>query len=237
MDGPRRFRLAVAIPAYDAAPTVEDVVRRARRVLPSVLVVDDGSRDATAGAAARGGAQVLRHPGNRGKGAALRTAFEHLFAKGFDAVATIDADGQHAPEEIPVLARGWQDGLDLVLGCRRAHFAAMCRIRRASNIVSSRWIGWMAGTTIADVQCGFRLYTRRLIDAVGFPEPGFEAESAVVVRAVQAGFRVGAVPIRRVIADGRATSHFRPLRDSWRIFRGVLCARRRAARLPRTAIE
>jgi glycosyltransferase involved in cell wall biosynthesis len=204
---------------------VEDVVRRARRIVSCVLVVDDGSRDATSEAARRGGARVLRHPENRGKGAALRTAFESLLPAGFDAIATVDADGQHAPEEIPLLCRGWEEGLDLVLGCRRDHFARMCLLRRASNIVSSMWIGWIAGTTIADAQCGFRLYTRRVIETVGLPEPGFEAESAVLVRTAQSGLRVGAVPISRVIADGRATSHFRPLRDSWRIFRGVLKAR------------
>src|SRR5437879_2690130 len=94
---------AAAIPAYEAALSVGDVVRRSLRILPLVLVVDDGSADATADEARRAGAEVHRFPVNRGKGASLLAAFEMLFGRGVDGVVTLDADGQHLPEEIPRL--------------------------------------------------------------------------------------------------------------------------------------
>ena len=221
------MKIAAAIPAYDAAASVGEVVRRTALVLGEVLVIDDGSADATAAAARAAGARVVSHPENRGKGQALATAFADLFGRGFDAVVTLDADGQHLPEEIPTLlaAVGETGGADLVIGSRDHLFAGMGRVRRTSNRWSSRLISAAAGLGLADVQSGFRLYTRRLIAATGFPEPRFEAESAVVVRAARRGFRVVAVPIRLGFADGRCTSHYRPLIDSLRIARAVTRAR------------
>jgi glycosyltransferase involved in cell wall biosynthesis len=218
-------RLAVAIPAYEAEDTAANVVRRALAINASVVVVDDGSRDGTGDAARACGVTVLTHEVNFGKGRALNTAFEHLFAEGFDAVATIDADGQHPPEELPKLLAPWRDGADLVLGTRAHLYRSMGRVRRASNGTSSWLISHVAGAELPDCQTGFRLYTRTLIETIGFPEPRFEAESAVLVRAVRSGFRVVGVPVRLDKADGRATSHYRPIVDSLRIAGAVARAR------------
>ncbi len=217
--------IAATIPAYQAEPYLGDVVLRTLAVLPDLLVVDDGSTDATAEAARRAGARVIRHARNRGKGTALQTAFNDLFARGFDAVVTLDADGQHLPEQIPVLIAAYREGADLVIGSRERLFADFHPIRRTSNRCSSYLISAAAGQTFADIQCGFRIYTRRLIQATGFAEPRFEAESAVVVRAVRLGFIVVAVPVRLGFADGRHTSHYRPVVDSCRIAGAVTRAR------------
>ena len=219
------MRIAAAIPAFQAGASVGDVVRRTREVLPEVLVVDDGSSDATAEAARGAGAELVAHPVNRGKGAALVTAFRTLFARGCDAVVTLDADGQHLPEEIPKLLEAARGGADLVLGTRDHLFAEMVAARRVANRLSSWAISWAAGQSLSDVQTGFRLYTRRLVEATGFPEARFDAESAVVVRASRRGFRIATVPVRLGFADGRTTSHYRPLVDSLRIARSVVRAR------------
>jgi glycosyltransferase involved in cell wall biosynthesis len=220
-------RIAVAIPAYEAVHSVGAVVTRARAIMPDVLVIDDGSGDGTAEAASAAGAEVHSFPHNRGKGAALSAAFAILFSRGFTGVVTVDADGQHLPEEIPRLLAV---DADLVLGTRDHLFAEMGTVRRFSNRLSSSAISWAAGQPLSDVQTGFRLYTRELIERTGFPETGFEAESAVVVRAVRRGLRVASTPIRLGKADGRGTSHYRPVPDSLRIAAGVLRARFWSAR-------
>jgi glycosyltransferase involved in cell wall biosynthesis len=217
-------RIAAAIPAYQAAPSVGDVVRGALELLPEVLVVDDGSTDGTAEAARRAGARVISFPANRGKGAALNAAFADLFGKGFDGVITLDADGQHLPSEIPKLLAVLGEG-DLILGVRDHLFGDMGAVRRASNRLSSKAISFAAGQRLNDIQTGFRFYSRRLIETVGFPESRFEAESAVVVRAARRGFRVVTVPVHLGFADGRTTSHYRPLMDSLRIASAVTRAR------------
>jgi len=218
-------RIAVAIPAFEAAAAVGVVVRRTAAMGFEVVVIDDGSRDGTGDAARACGVPVLTHDVNLGKGRALKTAFQYLFARGFEAVVTIDADGQHPPEEIPKLLAPWRDGADLVLGTRAHLYAAMGRVRRASNGTSSWLISHVAGATLPACQTGSRLYRRTLIEALGFPEPRFEAESAVLVRAVRQGFRVVGVPVRLDEADGRATSHYRPIVDSLRIASAVTRAR------------
>jgi len=218
-------RFAVAIPAFEAALTLAPVVRRTLAIHEDVIVVDDGSGDGTGDVARTYGVPVLTHAMNLGKGRALRTAFEHLFARGYEAVVTLDADGQHPPEELPKLIDAWDAGADLVLGTRAHLFAAMSRVRRASNGTSSWLISHVAGAALPDCQTGYRLYTKRLIATVGFPEPRFEAESAVIVRAVRHGFSVAGVPIRLDKADGRATSHYRPVVDSLRIAGAVTRAR------------
>lgn len=217
-------RIAAIIPAYQAAPSVGDVIRGTLEILPEVLVVDDGSTDGTGDVARRAGARVIAHPVNRGKGAALATGFRDLFAHGFEAVLTLDADGQHLPGEIPKVLAAQGEG-DLILGVRDHLFGEMSTVRRLSNRLSSKAISFAAGQRLSDIQTGFRLYSKRLIDAVGFPEARFEAESAVVVRAARRGFRVVTVPVHLGFADGRTTSHYRPLMDSFRIAGAVTRAR------------
>jgi glycosyltransferase involved in cell wall biosynthesis len=224
MDGPLPDRIAAVIPAYQAAPSVGAVVAGMLRLLPDVLVIDDGSTDGTADAARQAGARVISLPCNQGKGRALAAAFDDLFGRGCTAVVTLDADGQHLPEEVPKLL-ALAGEADLVLGIRDHLFAGMSSVRRAANRISSSAISFAAGRRLSDVQTGFRLYRRELIAAVGFPEARFEAESAVVVRAARRGFRIASVPIHLGFADGRTTSHYRPMVDSLRIAGAVLRAR------------
>lgn len=224
------LRIAALIPAYRAADSVGEVVRRTLPIVPELLVVDDGSADGTGAAARAAGAEVLVHAQNRGKGGALRTGMEALFGRGVDAVVTLDADGQHLPEEIPRLLECLGARPDLVLGVRDHHFAEMSGLRRISNRLSSRMISFVAGRPLSDVQTGFRLYGRQLFEQVGLRETGFEAESAVIVRAARRGLAIVATPVEMGFVDGRSTSHFRGLRDSLRIARAVIGARFEGAR-------
>ena len=220
--------VAAIIPALDAAPSVGDVVQGTLNQIDTVIVVDDGSTDETANISRKLGAVVLVHSTNLGKGAALRTGFTHAWGLGFEGVVTLDADGQHLPDEIPKVIGMWETGADLVLGTRDHLFAEMAGTRRASNRISSRLISFAAGVDLPDIQTGFRVYSRRLLETTGFPENRFEAESAVVVRAAQRGFEIHMVPIELGFSDGRCTSHYRPVVDSLRIARAVIGARLRS---------
>lgn len=171
---------------------------------------------------------LVRHEFNRGKGAGLATGVKKLLADGAEGVVTLDADGQHLPEEVPKLleaVEGSGEMADIVLGTRDHLFAEMSKLRRNSNRISSRLISFAAGTPLGDIQTGFRYYSRRVLEDVGFPGTGFEAESAIVVTAARRGFSIKSVPVELGFADGRGTSHYRPLADSVRIALAVIRAR------------
>lgn len=206
------------VPAFNAAGSLGGVLEGLRRAAPSlpVLVVDDGSRDGTEGAARAGGAEVLRHPVNRGKGAALRTGFAAALARGASGVLTLDADGQHPPEILPRFLEA-SASADLVLGCRMDDAAAMPWIRRHANVLASRMVSARAGTRIRDSQCGYRWISAEVLRRVDLRTERYETESEILILAARAGFRIREVPVPAVYA-GQA-SGIRKLPDSARFLR------------------
>ena len=223
-------RIAAIIPAYEAADTVAGVIKRTLAVVEDVVVVDDGSTDGTGDVAESAGARVLRHAENRGKGFALRTAFSDLERAGdVDAALTLDADGQHLPEEAPKLFAA-RDA-DLVIGTRSDLFDEMGRRRRRANRISTRMISWAAGTEVLDAQSGFRLYRRRLFHPEFFRPGRFESETSAIVRAARAGLVIANVAVDLAVVDGRSTSHYRQFTDSARIARAVVGAILKPARV------
>lgn len=208
----------VVIPALDAGASVGGVVEASRAQLSDVVVVNDGSSDATAAAAAAAGAVVLEHPHNLGKGAALRTGFRYALERGFDAVITVDADGQHLPSEIPKFLRAWREThADLIIGDRSHLFGGMLPRRRNANMFSAWAISKCAGKRVTDSQSGFRLYSAALIREVSMGADGFAAESEIIVRAGRLGRTILSIPIELGFVNGLATSHYRPLLDTLRI--------------------
>ncbi len=211
-------RFAAVIPAYNAAGTVEPVIRSAGEQIETVIVVDDGSRDGTGDLARRTGAIVLTHEVNRGKGAALKTAFQWACDNGLEGVVTLDADGQHLPGEIPKFLECYEKtGGDLIIGGRAHLFGEMLPRRRLANRFSAWTISIASGRGIPDSQSGFRFYSTRLLRAVRLRSDGFAMESEVIVRAGRGGFQVLSTPIELGFVDGVSTSHYKPLMDTMRI--------------------
>jgi glycosyltransferase involved in cell wall biosynthesis len=201
--------IVAVIPAYNEAPRVGAVVLAVRDLLP-VLVVDDGSTDRTAEVARETGAEVVEQRPNQGKGAALRSGFRQALAIGADAILTLDADGQHAPADIPRLlaAAGADPPPDLVIG--RRSFRSMPPVRRLSNELGRRAFSWAVGRDIPDNQSGFRVVSRRLAEAtLASDEPGFAFEVEQITTCIRMRGTIAWVPIRTIYAG--APSHIRPL--------------------------
>ncbi len=213
------LRIAALVPAYQAAAHLGEVLLRIRALdaPPHVLVVDDGSRDATAEVARQFGTEVLSFAANRGKGHALLAGFRHLAS--YDGVITLDADGQHPPECIPSFLAAAAAGADLVLGTRERS-ADMPPHRRFANAFSSNWCSAIAGQRISDSQCGYRLYSRALLNGTTVAASRYEVETEMAVRAARAGFKLAEVPIPTVYGD--ETSHLSVTRDVPRIIAMML---------------
>ena len=224
-------RILALVPAHDEAPRIGRVVEGARRHLP-VLVVDDGSSDATAEVAERAGATVIRQSPNLGKGAALRAGFAASLEAGAQAVITLDGDGQHDPAEIPAFlgehARGVIAGepAELIVGARS--FRRMPPVRRLANWLGTVTLSAAVGRWIADNQSGYRLVGRRLMAAMlDSREQGFSFEVEMIAVCLREGWPIGWIPVRTIYADER--SHIQPGRHL-REFLAVTGRARRIAR-------
>ena len=230
-------RIAVVVPALNEALRIRDVVQGALRHCPNVIVVDDGSDDGTADAIADLPIVLLRHATRMGKGAGLRTGFAEALRRGLDAVVTMDGDGQHSADDIPRLLAaanrrpGW-----IVIGARLRKRANQPLYRRLANEFGDWGIAWGTGYQVADSQSGQRLYPANVcaLACAGIPGEDFVFEAQVVMSAAQElGTRCVSVPIEaryNVVhaAPDFRPSHFRPLRDLWRITSHIVlhCLRR-----------
>ncbi|GAB7036944.1 MULTISPECIES: glycosyltransferase family 2 protein [Catenuloplanes] len=215
----------ILIPAYEPDGKLTDLL--VRLAGHDVVVVDDGSgrRYADVFARARAlGAEVVTHDRNRGKGAALKTGFAHVRAyhPGRDVVCA-DSDGQHRPGDIEaVAARLASGGADLVLGARRFTGPVPAR-SRFGNACTRAVFRLATGRGLADTQTGLRGYpARHLPWLCAVPGARFEYEQRLLLRAVRDRWTIAEVPIATVYLAGNASSHFRPLRDSTRVYGPLL---------------
>jgi glycosyltransferase involved in cell wall biosynthesis len=215
----------VVIPAYNEAATVRDVAIRARRQCQHVIVVDDGSTDGTAEALADLDVIRLRNDQNRGKADSLVRGFDYALAHGAAGVITLDADGQHAPEEIPVFLQQAKDcPTTLLIGIRRRDQRRASFWRYAANRIADFWIGWAAGRPIEDSQSGFRLYPAHLLRTVKVPhgpERSFVYESEILIETARHGAEIRGMAVSVTRRPGPSPSHFRPMLDIARIVQMV----------------
>jgi glycosyltransferase involved in cell wall biosynthesis len=213
-----RKTVAAVIPAYLEEKHISDVVRRTLEQLDNVLVVDDGSADATALTARNAGAEVIVHPQNAGKGETIKTGLRHWFDRNFIYVVILDGDGQHRPEEIVrFLAAAALTQAELLIGSRMKDVREMPLVRRWVNRYMSNKISRLCGQPIPDTQCGFRMVQRSIIpDLLGGAER-FEYETEMLIITSRKGCRIESVPISTVYSDEVSSIH--PGRDTIRFFK------------------
>jgi len=212
------MNICVLIPAYNEEKAVGQVVSRVRKIIEHVVVVDDGSKDATAQIAQDAGAVVLRHQVNQGKGAALRTGFQYVLDHGFDAVITMDSDGQHDADDIPEFLEAFKKMRSgIVIGSRMHDISTMPAIRKVTNRLTTFIGSHLVRHRLQDTQSGFRLISRDVLRAVNLEADRYEMESELLVKASRAGFRIASVPIKTIYGD--EVSKINPVADTLRFFR------------------
>ena len=205
-------RFLTALPVYNEHAHVTGVLEEALKVTPDVLVVDDGSTDGTRElledrAAARGDIRLVRHPVNRGYGAALATAFRETLAGAWDGLVTIDCDGQHQPGLIPrfVAAAAALDGPGIVSGSRYLKKfpgdSEPPEARRRINAEITAEINRRLGLQISDAFCGFKAYSRQALAALDVTETGYAMPLEVWVQAAAEGIAVSELPVPLVYLD------------------------------------
>jgi glycosyltransferase involved in cell wall biosynthesis len=213
----------VLIPAYEAARTLPRVIDGLLPFLAAgrILIVDDGSHDGTSAAAERADVHVLRHRGNLGKGAALMTGLLHARdVLGWEWAITLDADGQHAPDDLDAFlsaAPGPRTGI--LAGTREHRGTRMPWHRRFSNTSTTWLVSRLAGRPVFDAQCGYRAYRLEMVGLLP-PTGRFEWESQALILAARGGWDIGRVPVRTVY--GGEGSHMNLARDTLRFLRMAL---------------
>jgi glycosyltransferase involved in cell wall biosynthesis len=214
-----RSTIAAVIPAYQEEKHVAQVAQRSRAQLQHVLVVDDGSTDATAERARSAGVDVVVHPRNRGKGESIKTGLRYWLERGSEYVVLLDADGQHLPEEISrfVEATGSEPDAKIFIGSRMNDTSTMPLVRRIVNRYMSGKISRVCGQEIPDTQCGFRMLHRDIIPEILSGASRFEYETEMLIMASRKGHRVASVPISTVYSD--EVSSINPVRDTLRFFK------------------
>lgn len=225
----------VVIPAFNEVATIREVVQRTLQCAEHVIIVDDASQDGTAEAVRDLPITLIRKDRNGGKASALVLGFGRALEEGAAAVITLDADGQHFPEEIPLFLDAFREHPDhVIVGSRLWNRAAVPGIRYWANRLASFWVSWASGVHLDDAQSGFRLYPVSLLQAVNArhgTQQGFTFESEFLINAARAGFGISFVNIRVTYPKNHMQqTHYDHVHDNARMVRmiaGKLFSRKR----------
>jgi dolichol-phosphate mannosyltransferase len=225
-------RTLVITPTYDERDSLPSTLRRLRAAVPAadVLVVDDASPDGTGRladeiAAADPSVHVLHRPGKEGLGAAYVAGFRWGFERGYEVLVEMDADGSHAPEELPDLLDAVTHGADVVLGSRWVTGGAVVSWPKHREVLSrggNLYTRWVLGIPLHDATGGFRAYRREVLEKIGLEgvaSQGYCFQVDLAWRAVQLGYRVVEVPITFVErTQGRSKMTGAIVREAlWRV--------------------
>jgi glycosyltransferase involved in cell wall biosynthesis len=215
------MKILIVIPAFNEGENLGNLLKKISSFVPlkDVLVVDDGSRDETSNVAKRAGTEVLSFSYNQGKGLALRAGFDFAIKKGYDAVITMDADGQHNPSGIPKFLKELKkNGADLIIGTREQNLSEMPFLRFLVNKTTSLVTSILSGVRVCDSQSGYRLIKRNLLEKVDLKTGRFQMETEIIVKAAMMGFRIGEIPIETIYFE-KFKSYINPFVDTFRFIK------------------
>ena len=215
------MKTCVIIPAYNIEKTLPRVIKGVQKYVEKVIVVDDGSTDATFTKAKEAGAKVLKHEKNEGKGRTLRTGLEHALKRGFNQIILMDGDGQHDPNEIPRFLLAAQDPkVDMIIGSRMENVKDMPRDRLTVNRIGSFLTSLLARQRIPDSQSGYRLVKSRVLKEITLTSRRYDIESEMLIKAGRKGFGIKSIPIKTIYRQ--EISHFRKFSDTLRFIKLIL---------------
>jgi glycosyltransferase involved in cell wall biosynthesis len=195
MNQPASTGVIVGMPAYNEAKYIGSVILQARRFADEVVVVDDGSSDATADIARLAGATVVIHEYNQGYGSTIRTLLDEAKKRDADILVVLDADSQHNPDEIPRLVEGIKGGADIVIGSREMQKNKIASYRRLGQKVLTRMTKVASGQRLSDTESGFRAYSRKAIATLELKETGMAVSAEIISAATAGGLVIAEVPV------------------------------------------
>lgn len=220
-------KIALLIPAYNEEKYIGQVIKNCAPYQLDMIIVDDGSGDQTAAIVKQLQPSekyrliFLKHPKNKGKGAALNTGFQYAVKKGYLGVITLDADAQHDTKEIKkFLQMIEEEKFDLIIGSRFQNHQGMPFIRLATNYVTSWIISWLAGKKVEDVQSGFRYISTKVIKNIELKTKRFETEPELILKACWLNYQVKNIPISTLYYKD-SVSEVNKLIDTLKFFRLV----------------
>lgn len=218
----------VILPCYNVSGLCVEVIRKIKKYSSNIIAIDDGSTDDTAEVLASAAITVLTHPSNRGKGSALRSGIQYILGekKQLPCAVTIDADGQHDADLLPLLTAPVINGqADLTIGARRFNYKEMPFKRWAANKVSSSIISLCLGKKIHDIQSGYRVYSMDLLRNIAgrIESSGFEIETEMLILSLKSQAKILEIPVPSLYSEESGkNSKWRPFSDSYRIARTVV---------------
>lgn len=214
------MKICVIIPTYNEGNAIAKLAREIRQQELDLLVIDDGSGDNTYRVAKENGATVLRNLNNEGKGASLIKGFNYALNRGYDAVITMDGDGQHLPEEIPYfISKAARSDSGILIGNRMRKKKNMPFVRVVTNKFMSSLISFLAKQNIPDTQCGFRLIKKIVLQKIKLQTSKYETESEIIIKASRLGFKIESIPIKTVYKGQK--SQINPIIDTLRFIRFI----------------
>ncbi len=215
------MRTCVIIPTYNESKEIAHLINRIIKLGLQAIVIDDGSQDDTANIAVSCGAKVLRNDLNAGKGASLIKGYSYAISRGFDAVISMDGDGQHSCDDIGAFIQKAETSQAAIIAGNRM---AMTKGMPILRILTNRFISWLISLItkqyIPDTQCGFRLIKKEALQKIDLATSKYETESEILIKAARLGFKIESIPIKTIYSG--QLSRINPFIDTLRFLRFII---------------